>query len=155
MWLPLVLVGIMATVHACKDAQTCARAPRASFDITDFGAIGNGVTVNTAAIQQTIAYASSQGGGDVVVPAGDFLTGGIFLASGVYLYVAEGGNLIGSTALDDYPANNTNWTVVFGINISYTGISGPGTINGQAVPAWVDYYNAVENKLIPKTWSGK
>ena len=51
MFLLLAAVCVLQLATACHDAHSCARAPRQSFDITTFGAIGDGVTVNTAAIQ--------------------------------------------------------------------------------------------------------
>jgi len=51
--------------------------------IMKFGAIGDGKTLNTNAIQQSIDYCNKQGLGWVVIPNGVFLTGSIFLKSGV------------------------------------------------------------------------
>jgi polygalacturonase len=49
------------------DAQACARTARGGvFSITSFGAVGDGVTINTAAFAKTIAFAAAQGGGTVV-----------------------------------------------------------------------------------------
>ena len=57
--------------------------PNATFNVTNFGAVGNGKTMNTAAIQKTIGTASAAGGGTVLVPAGKFLTGPFTLASSI------------------------------------------------------------------------
>jgi polygalacturonase len=90
--------------------------------------VGDGVTVNTKAcptatsplsshqplqaIQACIDYASEQGGGNVVVPEGNFLTGSIMLKNGTYLYVDAGAQLLASTNVTDYPADPTLWVVV-------------------------------------------
>src|SRR4051812_38905075 len=55
------------------------------FKITDFGAVGDGHTLNTDAFSKTIAACSKAGGGRVVVPAGSWLTGPIELKSNINL----------------------------------------------------------------------
>ena len=55
--------------------------------ITDFGAVGDGKTLNTAAIQNAIDTCTSAGGGQVIVPAGRFLSGTICLKSNVELHL--------------------------------------------------------------------
>ena len=56
-----------AGAEVCMDAQGCARTARGGvFSITSFGAVGDGVTINTAAFAKTIAFAAAQGGGTVV-----------------------------------------------------------------------------------------
>ncbi|MCX7715556.1 MAG: glycoside hydrolase family 28 protein [Clostridia bacterium] len=79
-----------------------ATSPQAEiFDITDFGAVGDGKTLNTKAIQKAIDACSF--GGKVYVPKGIFLTGAIFLKSNMTLYIEEGGLLLGSCNTEDYP----------------------------------------------------
>ena len=70
------------------------------FNILDFGAIGDGVTKNTEAIQKTIDACTT--GGTVYIPAGNFLSGALFLKSNMTLHVAENGTLKGSTDIGDY-----------------------------------------------------
>ncbi len=68
--------------------------------ITDHGAVGDGKTVNTVAIQTAIAACPV--GGVVLIPKGVFLSGAIFLKSDITLEIAKGGVLKGTTALKDY-----------------------------------------------------
>jgi exo-poly-alpha-galacturonosidase len=77
------------------------------FDITSFGASGDGKTLNTEAIQQAIH--SCTHGGTVYVPKGTFLTGAIFLKSNMTLYIEEGGLLLGSSDTADYPLFQYRW----------------------------------------------
>jgi polygalacturonase len=58
------------------------------FDITNFGAIGDGLTDNATAIQQAIDACSEQGGGLVYIPAGTFMTGPFNLKSNVEFHVS-------------------------------------------------------------------
>src|SRR5436190_10844205 len=71
--------------------------PARDFDITRYGAKGNGVQDATGAIGQAIAACTAAGGGRVVVPAGRFLTGPVRLASRVNLHLAEGATLAFTT----------------------------------------------------------
>jgi polygalacturonase len=73
-----------------------------SYDITAYGAVGDGKTLCTAAIQPAIDACHQNGGGRVVVPAGTFKTGTIWLKSHVELHLESGATLLGSENLDDY-----------------------------------------------------
>ena len=109
--------------------------------ITDFGAVADGKTVNTKAIQAAIdKCAATKKGGVVVVPKGTFLSGAIFLKQGVNLLVEKDGVLKGTTYPDDYPQIKSRWegteeeyTASFVNAEGVTGldISGPGTIDGS------------------------
>src|SRR4051812_33296087 len=70
--------------------------------ISDAGAIGDGATLNTQAIQKAIDRLAASGG-TVVVPAGKFLSGAIFLKPGVNLHLEKDAVLLGSTQIDEYP----------------------------------------------------
>ncbi|HKT01823.1 MAG TPA: fibronectin type III domain-containing protein [Rugosimonospora sp.] len=70
-------------------------------DVTAYGAVGDGVTVNTAAIQRAIDACPA--GCTVRVPAGTFKTGAIWLHSDMTLEVARGATLLGSERASDYP----------------------------------------------------
>lgn len=72
-------------------------------DITDHGAIGNAVTLNTHAIQQAIDTCHDAGGGMVWCGPGTFITGTVYLRSHVELHLAAGCRIVGSTRLEDYP----------------------------------------------------
>ncbi|WP_345631051.1 fibronectin type III domain-containing protein [Rugosimonospora acidiphila] len=82
--------------------QSTTAVPKV-FDIADYGAVGDGATVNTAAIQRAIDACTP--GGKVVIPAGVFKTGAIWLHSDMTLQVAAGGTLLGSDNPADYPYN--------------------------------------------------
>ena len=71
-------------------------------DPVQFGAIGDGTRMNTVAIQKAIDCAAKTHG-TVTFPSGTYLTGSLFLKSGVTLEVPEGVTLIGSQKLEDYP----------------------------------------------------
>ncbi len=99
------------TVRAVlRDGRYSAHSPRLQLttpalapvcDIRQHGAVGDGKTLNTGAIQDTINACPQ--GGTVRVPAGVFKSGAIFLKSNMTLEVAEGGTLLGSESATDYP----------------------------------------------------
>ena len=115
-------------------------APTASFNITDFGAVGDGTTLNTDAIQKAIDTCSAKGGGTVDFPSGRFLSGTIRIKDGVTLRLADGAVLLGSPKLSDYQLIE-GFTEGLGIHVGYTfiiavdakniGIEGPGEVDGQ------------------------
>ena len=83
--------------------------PVVKLNVRDLGATGDGTTKDTLAIQQAIERCSVFGGGEVIVPAGDYLTGALALRSGVTLRIEEGATLHGSTDLADYPFAQVRW----------------------------------------------
>jgi polygalacturonase len=120
------------------------RFPNRDFDITSFGAVGDGVASCTGPIRKAIAACRAAGGGRVVVPKGRFLTGAIRIESGVDLHLAQGGTLAFSSDLREYlPVVFTRWEGVELMNYSpfiyafeaeNIAITGPGTLDGQAGP---------------------
>jgi len=100
------------------------------WDITTLGAKGDGTTSNTQAIQQAIDNAAAAGGGQVLVPAGKFVTGVLQLKSGVDLHLAAGATLLGSTKRLDYGTVRASALIVADKqnNIS---ITGKGTLDGR------------------------
>ena len=84
-------------------------APAATNSVTDFGAIADGQTAATAAIQKALDTAASQGGGVVQVPAGRYRTGSLVLPSHTALHLDAGAYLLGSTNPADYPIITARW----------------------------------------------
>ncbi len=64
--------------------------------IRDFGAVGDGTTLDTGAIQQVIDTCSRNGGGIVSIGGGRFVTGTLYLKDGVTLEIPGGSALVGS-----------------------------------------------------------
>jgi polygalacturonase len=119
--------------------------------ITAHGALGDGKTLNTKAIQQTIDTCAAAGGGTVVVPSGAFVSGSIFLKQGVNFTIEKGGILKGSENTNDYPWIDTRiaglemkWpaALVNADGVSNLVLSGEGTIDGSGEPWWRRYWQA-------------
>jgi polygalacturonase len=109
------------------------------FNIRDYGAIGDGKTLNTSAIQAAIDACTNDKGGTVMVPAGDFLSGTLELKPNVTLHIATAGKLWGSPKREHYtagkgvPAGNGNIVFLFAVNAENVSIEGKGTIDGNGL----------------------
>lgn len=124
------------------------RFPARDFDITDYGAVGDGVTLCTGAIAAAIEACTASGGGRVVVPPGTFLTGAVHLRSNVNLHVSEGATLLFSTDPEDYlPVVLTRFEGIEMMNYSpfvyaheatNVAVTGTGTLDGQC--SWDDWW---------------
>lgn len=90
------------------------------------GAVGDGKTLTTEAIQKAIDECAATSGGTVTVPPGTFLANTIFLKSNVNLHISKGAILLGNTN----PKAFTR-AVVFADRVENASITGLGTINGQ------------------------
>ncbi|MEP6794379.1 MAG: glycosyl hydrolase family 28 protein, partial [Saprospiraceae bacterium] len=101
------------------------------YNILDFGAMPDGVTLNTLKIQSAIDAAHTHGGGRVVIPAGHFLSGSIVLKTGVELHLLRKAVLLGSTDLADYIKINRWKALIMADNQNNISISGDGEIDGQ------------------------
>jgi polygalacturonase len=108
-----------------------------SVSIFENGALADGTTSNTAAIQKTIDAVAATGGGTVVVPEGRFLTGPLTLASGINLHLDKGATLLIENDIERYPVSQgraVNCISVAGAHDIK--LSGEGTIDGQGEPWW-------------------
>ncbi|NRA51468.1 MAG: polygalacturonase [Phaeodactylibacter sp.] len=89
-------------------------APALSFSqgtqvkVTDYGAIGDGETINTKAIQSAIDAVHLAGGGQLIITEGTYLSGTLVLKSGVEIHITAGDTLMGSPYLKDYPNMEQN-----------------------------------------------
>jgi polygalacturonase len=110
-----------------------------SFNIRNYGAIADGLTLNTVAINKAITTCNQKGGGVVVVPAGFWLTGPVELKSNVNLYLASNSTLQFTTDKSQYPIVAGNWegipqmrnqSPIFSTNQTNIAITGKGIIDG-------------------------
>jgi polygalacturonase len=116
--------------------------PTNTFDIATNGAVGDGKTMNTAAIQKTIDAASAAGGGTVLIPAGRFLTGPLTLASQINLHLAAEAFLLISDDMANYPAGRGRYQDCISVSGAHDiEISGKGTIDGQGKAWWTAFRN--------------
>jgi polygalacturonase len=119
-----------------------------ALNVMQYGAAGNGHTLDSPAIQRAIDAASVHGG-TVIVPAGTYLSGSIFVKSGVTLEIQSGATILGSQRITDYPMMPTR---IAGIEMSWpaalvnvydqrnVAITGEGTIDGDGKTFWDAYW---------------
>lgn len=164
------LLVLLASLFAMVGRSVSARV----FDIRDHGAVGDGQTLETAAIQRAIDEVSAAGGGQVRVPPGTYLTGSIHLRSRLTLFLEAGARLVGTTNLSEYrqpsppefmpEARWGRWHrgLLIGENLEdvtleFTGggqpeagvgeVRGPG-VDARRLPAWGLYARGVENLVL-------
>ena len=143
-------LGLLAVPAVCQAAahvkptsiyhSTVTTVATISLNVRDFGAVGDGVTKDTLAIQQAIDRCGILGGGQVLLPAGNYLTGAIQLRSNIMLRLEKDAMLSGSAQLDDYPVTQVRWEgkwipghtgLIYAIGANNIGITGLGKIAGN------------------------
>jgi polygalacturonase len=139
-WLQLAAATLLAMCMASSGAKT--------FDPASYGAKGDGVTLNTSAIQAAID-AAAKVGGTVAFRPGTYLSGSIFVKSGVTLQVDKGVTILGSQRIADYTVLPTRiagiemrWPAAL-INVyeqKNAAITGEGTIDGDGKVFWDSYW---------------
>lgn len=110
--------------------------------ITDFGAKAGIENLNTKAINQAIEACSAAGGGRVIIPAGVFRSGTVFMKDNVALHLSIGAILLASPDVHDFPVqpqsryrsqkDSDGWRAfIFANEVSNIAITGLGTIDGN------------------------
>jgi hypothetical protein len=120
-----IVTALLAFAFAVQQASGAG-----NFDVRKYGAVGDGTTMNTGAIQKTIDSAAAAGGGTVVFPPGTFLSGSITLKSGVTLQLDQGATLLGSPNRFDYSKLDF-YGLILAKGQENIGIRGRGVIDGQ------------------------
>ena len=117
--------------------------------VTDFGAIGDGQTLNTKSIQNAIDEAANKGGGVIIIPKGRFLTGALFFKPRTHLHVSEDGMLLGSDDIANFPIMPSRMegrsldyfpAVVNAYGVDGFSITGKGTIDGNGLKYWEAFW---------------
>ena len=117
-----------------------AKPPTLQLNVRDFGAVGDGMTNDTLALQQVLDRCWVLGGGEVLLPAGTYLTGALALRSNTLLRLQENAVISGSGEFADYPVTQVRWEgkwipgrvgLLYAIDASNLGIVGPGRIVGH------------------------
>ena len=116
----------------------------ADFDVRAFGAKGDGLTKDTAAVQRALDACAQAGGGRVTVPPGTYLIGSVYLGDHTEFHLQEGATLLGSPDLADYNApdaypqnfgsKNEGWSakhLILALEKRGVSITGRGVIDGN------------------------
>jgi len=137
-------------VLASNAHDSLAQQSSAVFDVREYGACGDGMTINTLAFNKAIETCADAGGGTVVVPSGTYLTGTLQMKSHVTLLLEKDSVIKGVTDLDAYlsyiptpgrnmdrydVAHRTRWNraLILGVGVNNVAITGTGVIDGDHV----------------------
>ena len=124
------------------DGNMDSRSANGQYNVKNFGAVGNAVALDTAAIQQAINTCSRDGGGKVVFPAGTYLCGTLELKSNVMLDLQTGAEIFGSPDIKNYHTVDPfidgdgqafGYCLIGANHADNIGIEGTGAINGDGV----------------------
>jgi polygalacturonase len=139
------LFAFLAVIFLTIPAVKTQAAGSATFNIRDFGAIGDGVMLDSPAINKTIDAAVAAGGGTVLVPSGTYLSGSIHLQSNIHLEIGAGAVILGAPqemnaydetepyALGGYQDGGHCYfhnSLIWGENLTNVFITGHGMISG-------------------------
>jgi polygalacturonase len=147
--------------------SSCTFASERSFNVRNFGALGDGNTIDTKAINEAIEAAAQSGGGMVYFPAGVYPCYTIRLKSNIALYIEQGATILAASPSGevgyDAPEPNiwgdslkyqdfghSHWhnSLIWGENLENISILGPGTINGKGLTREGPHKAPVGNKAI-------
>lgn len=138
------VVAFSAAAHLCAAAV---------FDVRAYGAKGDGVAKDTAAIQKAVDAASAAGGGTVEFAPGTYLTGSIWLKDNVDFHLGTGVTLKGSPDPADYCASNccpqnaasprsgdntSGGHLLLGVGVKNVTLRGPGKVDGSSAAFLLD-----------------
>ena len=130
-----------------KPVQSASGSARSTiiFNVMEYGAVGDGRTLDTQALQAAIDACAARGGGTVWIPAGVYLTGSLFLRDHLTLVIDSGATLLGSQDPQDYPLIDSRWEgayqpgyapLIGGSGLRNIALVGRGTIDGQGAAWW-------------------
>ncbi len=138
----LSVPATLSLVAPATTLPTLPTIPTGTFDITAYGAVGDGATDNTAAIQAAVNAATAAGGGTVELPpaAGAYLSGPITLASNLNFQI-DGGAVLQALPFGTYPRSTTSPSHFITVPSGSTNVefSGTGTVNGDGAAWWAEF----------------
>lgn len=116
------------------------------YNVRQFGAVADGETRTTEQLQAAIDACAKAGGGTVLVPAGEYVTGTLWMRSHVTLHLEAGATLLGSHEPDDFPIWSSEWegpgvkpgraSLICGEGLENVAITGRGAIDGRGQMWW-------------------
>ena len=137
----IIVVASVALVRLARHAAM-GRSANGVYNVRNFGAMGNAVHPDAAAINRAISACSGYGGGTVLIPPGKYLCGTVLLKSNVTLHLQKGAEIFGSPHLTDYAkvdpfvdgdGQSFGYCLIGAAGARNIGITGHGTVNGDGV----------------------
>lgn len=156
----LIVMGAATAFTQVEPVKSNGASTRVS--IANFGAVGDGKTLNTRFIQAAIDQLASKGGGTVMIPRGVFLSGAIFLKPGVNLFLAKDAVIKCSTDMKNFPEQRTrieghfedhfNPALINASGCDGLRITGEGTLDGNGRPIWDKFWKLRNASPDPKNF---
>lgn len=129
-------LSVLAAAASAEVNPARPKIPDRHFDAASFGAKGDGLTVETSAIQAAIDAADKAGGGVVELGKGVHLTGPLRLTSNLNFQLDDGA-ILRALPLDQYPGGiKEGRDIIYGSGLHDVAITGKGMIDGQGDPWW-------------------
>lgn len=139
-------VQLILIVVLLANVQCLAADSSGVFNVKDFGANPDGTTSATKELQKAIDACAAAGGGTVVVPAGSYVTGTLWMKSNVTLDVQAGATLLGSQDVEEFPMFQNKWegekatprraALISGEGVENVSLIGRGTIDARGQMWW-------------------
>jgi len=140
------MFSLAALVFALGVSGCASTRPttRLTFNVHDFGAVGDGTHKDTVAFQKALDACAVSGGGEVIVPAGNYLIGSVQMGCATIMRLETNSVIVGSGDTNDYPMMDIRWegrwqpgrrALIYAANVAYIGIIGPGRIEGNRAMA--------------------
>lgn len=116
-------------------------------NVKEFGAIGDGESTDTRAIQNAVDACADNGGGTVIVPPGDYVTSPVFLRSNTEFRISAWATLLGSKSFEEYPLIRSRdggieremYALLTAEDAENVAITGRGTVDGRGAAWWKPY----------------
>jgi polygalacturonase len=148
-WYPQTILSLIAFLNAqpCTAAEPAtAFSGKVVFSVRDYGAVGDGKTLDSPAINRAIQACSQAGGGTVYVSGGTYLSGSIRLTNNIHLFIDAGAIILGAPQRMNAYDETEPWqgiayqdgghtyfhnSLIWGENLTNISITGPGLIQGS------------------------
>ena len=141
--------GTVMDAWFLQDGRVDVKTLGRQYVLTDYGVTPGSPDVQTQQIQAVIDRCAQEGGGVVVVPTGTFKTGALFFRQGTHLHLQEGGTLLGSDRIIDFPILMTRiegetckyfCALINADGLDGFTITGKGTIDGNGLQYWQEFW---------------
>src|ERR1044071_151179 len=141
---PLAAICLLFLLNTATAQPSATARGRLTLNVREFGATGDGKTKDTVAIQRALDRCRALGGCEVLLPAGDYLTGALALRSNTTLRMERGATILGTPDLADYPVTQVRWEgtwveghvgLIYAIDAEHVAVVGPGRVVGNAAVA--------------------
>ncbi len=174
LFLGIFTLLIINTTYGIEEKKVPVQVPakvNSIYNVVDFGAKGDGKTLDSPSINKAIEEAATKGGGMVYFPAGNYLSASIRLKSNISIYLEQGATIVAASPADGYkyddPEPNiwgdslkyqdfghSHWhnSLIWGENLQNISILGPGLIWGKGLVRGTTDAAGSGNKSISLKW---